>query len=361
MKIMCIMTTIGYSGAPKMMAWLANSLSEKGHTVSLVTFYDDEDHQVLSKKINRIALNVSRANTKIEKFTHLLRIEKGIFRSIKKEKPDVVIAFSNLPSGLFLLLKKFCRVKTIISERGDPYLEKTKAMDWVRKQYRKADVVVFQTQGAEKYFEKQNLKHTAVIPNPVTQKPLVRCQIAERNHDISFVGRFNINQKRQDVFLSALKMVFQNYPKYTATLYGDGEDLERVKDYANELGISSKIHFPGQVDNICHVIRDSALFVISSDFEGIPNSLIDAMIAGLPVVATDCSPGGAALLVKNKQNGLLVPRGDSEALADGIMYMIENPGEADKYSMEAQNISNVFAPNKVVDLWEKVLDKVMGN
>ena len=362
MNILCIMTTLGYSGAPKMMAWLANSLSRCGHEVSLLTFYKDADHQKLSGSVKRITLDIDRhASTKVGKLWKLGLTELKLLRATSRVKPDIVIAFSNLPSGLFLALKWLHGHKVIISERSDPYLETTTAMNWIRNQYTKADGVVFQTAGAKKYFDNKSLVHTVVIPNPVTVPPLTHCQLNERTNEIVFVGRFNIRQKRQDLFLRAFANASSSMPLATIGFFGDGEDIEVVRKLVAELGLTPKVRFYGQVDSIHERIFNARYFVLSSDFEGIPNALIDAMICGLPVIATNCSPGGAAILIHDRINGLLVPRGDEDALANAMLYMYLHPEEAEQMGIEAQKIALTFSPESIEEKWETFLKAIIRN
>ena len=134
--------------------------------------------------------------------------------------------------------------------------------------------------------------------------------------------------------------------------------MDKVKLLVKEMGLTNSVRFAGQVDNICKVISASKMFVITSDFEGIPNSLIDAMLSGLPIVATDCSPGGAALLIKNNENGLLVPCGDISAISSAMCNIIMNPEKGQIMGKQAQDVAIRFSPNEIIRLWIEEIDKV---
>ena len=100
--------------------------------------------------------------------------------------------------------------------------------------------------------------------------------------------------------------------------------------------------------------------MLPSDFEGIPNSLIEAMVIGLPCIATDCSPGGASLLIENKKNGLICPKGNIEALSECLCWMVEHPDEADRMGNEAKRIKERFSEEYICKSWSDYLKSLNG-
>jgi glycosyltransferase involved in cell wall biosynthesis len=156
--------------------------------------------------------------------------------------------------------------------------------------------------------------------------------------------------------LEAFKQVVEKHPEYTLKFFGDGPDEEKMKSYAEELGISQNVCFCGRSDNILEDISHSEIFVLSSDYEGIPNSLLEAMSLGLPCVSTDCSPGGARMLIKDGENGLLVPRGDEDALASAILRMIEDRDFAVSCGKRAAEVRERFALPVILSAWEKYIE-----
>ena len=189
-------------------------------------------------------------------------------------------------------------------------------------------------------------------------------KIREISHDyynskkeIVSVGRFEIIQKRQDILLRAGMIVFEKYPDYRIVFWGDGPDEIRVKELAKELGIDSKVIFCGVTDRVLEKVNQSEIFVLSSDYEGIPNVLIEAMSIGMPCVATDCSPGGAKMLLEDGKIGKLVDCGNYEDLAKEIIYFIENREKEIEYGNNAKKSINRFSYSKLMDQWEQYLVK----
>jgi GalNAc-alpha-(1->4)-GalNAc-alpha-(1->3)-diNAcBac-PP-undecaprenol alpha-1,4-N-acetyl-D-galactosaminyltransferase len=360
-KIACCMTTVGYSGAPKMMAWIANQIAENGYNVDLVTYYHNNDIQPIHKTIKRFDFNIKRKSTNIiGKIIETLLAYKKLCNYAKKEKPDLIIMFSNLASFLYLLFRIDRKIPVIISERGDP--DKGGLIYRIlRKSYNLANRIVFQTEEAKDKFPDKIKNKSVVIPNPVMLAYRKCVEYSKRDNTIAFVARFNIEQKRQDIMVEAFEIVHKKHPTIKLNFFGDGPDMKKIMDMVEEKNLSQYVEFYGFVSPIEQYIRNSAVFVLTSDFEGIPNALIDAMALGIPVVSTDCSPGGAKLLIDNYKNGILVPKSDSKKVAEAINYLLENPQEADKMGTKAQEIIDKFSPVRIYSLWQKEIRCILNN
>ena len=105
-------------------------------------------------------------------------------------------------------------------------------------------------------------------------------------------------------------------------------------------------------------ISDAGIFLITSDYEGISNSLLEAMAVGLPCVSTDHTPGGARLLITDRENGLLAPMGNVDALAEAMCEFADNPELAKKCGNNARDVVNRFEPSRIIDLWEDYIEKL---
>ena len=199
---------------------------------------------------------------------------------------------------------------------------------------------------------------TAVIPNPIN-KPDVKELLSfdKRNDEIVTVGRLDLSQKRHDVLIKAFDLFLKNHPLYRLTLYGGGKegDVNKLTALVTQLGIADKVNFAGSVSNPTERISKSKVFVLSSDFEGIPNALMEAMSIGLPCIATDCRPGGARMLIEDGENGFIVPKGDIFGLAEKMDFLATNPVLADNIGQEAMKITQRFAENKIIEMWENYL------
>ena len=350
-----VIHSINYGGAGKMFAFLANKLYELGNEVFVYTYEGVNPYYPLSSGIKL----ATSPTTKMNKLRRRLRAFSDVRKFVEISKPDIVLSFMTNANLYSIVATRPSRIPVIIAERGDPFSERGLLTSMKRWFYRFAEGAVFQTDNAKSFYGSRLQSKGIVIPNPVTitRKSLPHYQ--GRNDEIICVGRFHIKQKRQDLMVKAFKTVIEKHPNFRLVFLGDGEDQGEIQEMVYRERLTDKVIFEGRVENVIDRIRKARIFVLSSDYEGIPNSLIEAMAIGLPVVSTDCSPGGARLLIKNGENGLLVPKGDEASLSRAILFMIENPEIAEQYGKNAQNIIEVYSPAKIIGLWEMYIDQTI--
>jgi glycosyltransferase involved in cell wall biosynthesis len=356
MKILFLNTNIGYGGASKILAGLANYLSEKNNEITFLTYRNPEVLQRLDKKVNHLHMTLFKHPVKIiERLGEMIMLHKYI----KSGKFDIALSFLHPAKYLLISACKFTGTKVVVSERGDPFVKYNNeniGNKLIGKITETADAFVFQTIEAQKFFPEKVVERSMVIPNPVFSNNVPDRFIGERENEIVNVARLDIFQKRQDVLLEAFAKINKKYDNYVLKLYGSGPDGDRLKKLSEDLGISDKVIFKGYVENVIEFINRASLFVLSSDFEGIPNALIEAMSSGVPCISTDCSPGGARLLIKNKVNGLLVPANNPDKLAEAMDYMLSNKEDSDKMAANAINITKEFEEEKIYAEWEKLIN-----
>ena len=180
-----------------------------------------------------------------------------------------------------------------------------------------------------------------------------------RKKKIVAVGRFELKQKRQDLILEAFELFHKKHPEYQLYFYGDGPDLDKVKDMAGCLESKQSIVFAGAVKPIEDYICDAEMSVAASDYEGIPNTVIEAMNMGVPVISTDCSPGGARLLLGDENEyGRLVPRGSSEKLAEEMVWIAEHPDEVEHAAINALESLERFDEKRIIQKWIEALRSI---
>lgn len=358
MKLLFLSTNIGYGGASKMMVWVANTLANRNFDVTFVTYRDSNIQQPLSDKVKYIHFPLEPVSGK----------GKGIFNSvitirkfIKKNHFDIAVAFLS-PSQLRLSLACIgLRIKLLYSQRGDPYNypRSSKLVSYLTKwSFEKADAYVFQTQGAKKYYPEHIQKISTIIPNPIV--PLHRtCERAGNvTPRIVNIARLDIKQKRQDLLIDAFNSINEQFPDYTLELYGDGPDIDILRERANS---NPNIKLMGKTSDVISALQNAYCSVLSSDFEGIPNSLLESMSLGVPSISTDCSPGGAAMLIDNYKNGILTPRDDKESLAEAIKYVILNHDKAEKMGDFAKNVNIIYSEDKIAQQWADYINRIYND
>lgn len=353
-RILFIIHDINYGGAAKMLSFLANSLSGAGYDVHVYTYMGRSLNYELNKSIKYHYRNPKKGD-RLRRFLEPFIPVRKVIKSIN---PDVVISFLTNANLYTIFGASFTNIPVILCERGDPFMENSFENRIKKFFYNFSEGFVFQTEGARDFYNGVIKSKSTIIPNPVTVKATEIIPYENRSNDIVFVARFDIKQKRQDVMIEAFEKITKENENLRLVFYGEGEDKKLIEKKVDSLNISNRVIFAGKVKNIGEYIKIAKYCVLTSDFEGIPNAIIEALSLGVPVVATDCSPGGAKLLVKNGINGFLVPRGDAESISQSIMYLEQNPDVAKKFAKEAVKIRSEYSPDKILNDWINYIEKV---
>ena len=279
----------------------------------------------------------------------------------RKHSDAVVIAFL-YDSIFYSLLSVSRKNRLIISERGDPCqsLASKTTMAFLKNEFQHADAFVFQSPDVKKWYEENTKVNGTVIFNPI-KAGLPEAYTGERQKKIVNFCRIS-SQKNLILLLDAFEIFYKIYPEYELYIYGDpvGNDsadyLDKVNNYLLTLECKEKVFILPSKKDIHEEIVDYAMFVSSSDFEGMSNSMLEAMAIGLPCVCTDCPAGGARAVIKDGENGLLVPANDADALGNAMIKVASEQGLSEKLSLNAMKIRETQSLEKIVDKWMEIIN-----
>lgn len=346
MKILLVHEKLTYGGADKQIVWLANLLSNYAET-HFLTFRSNSMEQRLDDRIKLFNIKTENSGHNVKT---LLLTSKKIRRLIKKEKYTYCIAYSS-PSQLRLLLATIgLSTQTVVSQRGDPYHSQSHGL--LKKVFSflfsLADVYVFQTTFARDYYSKRIKKKSFVIPNAI--KPWQRTTTRSENVEKRIVNlaRYDIAQKRQDLLIDAFKTVYKKHPDYCLELYGDGPDKEKLETMIEDC---PNIKICGKTLNPAIAMENAEMFILNSDYEGIPNSLLEAMSLGVPCICTDYSPGGISTIIHNHANGIIIPPNNVKELISAIEFYIDNPTLREEYGKKAIKVSEEYSNDRISSMW----------
>ena len=353
MKVMFYINHLGHGGAERVMVNLAKQFAENGDDVTIATSFRAENEYELSDKVRRINI-LSEYPTSF--FARNFQLIKRLRKLVKNEKPDMMVSFMAEPNFRAVSACLFTKTKSIISVRNDPNKEyPTGVFRFLAKTlYRCADGVVFQTDDAQNWFPKAIRKKSRIIFNQVADK-FYNTDCKDERSGIVTVGRLT-NQKNHKMLISAYAKIADEITD-DLVIYGDGELRDDLSAYAESLGISNRVFLPGVVDNVECVINSAKLFVLSSDYEGMPNALMEAMALGVPCISTDCPCGGPKMLFGDDR--YLVSVGDENALADKMLYVLK-PEVASACSLHLRARAESFRPVVVFDAWKSFVVEVLG-
>lgn len=388
-----VMKVMNGGGAERVISILSNAFVQRNYNVSLIITHQkkvDADVSRINSRVNVVTLednvnakyeNIKKINMLkarfVGKINHLLGrsedaylIKKYEIRNYEKVKllkkyfsehsSSSVIAFLN--DSIFLtLLSVNSSNKVIISERNDPVqcLSSKTNVAFFKSMYQKADSMVFQSPDAMKWYNENTDVKGKVIFNPINPK-LPEKHNGTRQKKIVNFCRIS-SQKNLGLLVNAFARFNADFPEYELYIYGDavgnGVDgyLESIYNIIDKLDCKDKIHLLPAQSDIHNLIKDYAMFVSSSDYEGMSNSMLEAMAIGLPTICTDCPAGGARAIIKDHENGILVPVNDVEAMHKAMKEIAENEELAEKLSLNGTKLKEELSVDKIVNQWLEMI------
>ena len=359
MKITFFIGGLAGGGAERVTCNLASWLVEHGHDVEILTMSDVDATYPLSDKVKRQSL-INKNERHSFAYNAILRLTR-LCKYLGRSKRDVILVMLPETTILLLQLSWLAKSKIIAAERNNPSSYTSQKQKNLSRLAHKADGWAFQTAEEQEWYQgKIGKANEIVIPNAINPDFIRPAYTGERKKVIVSAGRMSV-QKNQELLVRAFATISKDFPDYKLVIYGEGEKRATLTAVSEELGIKDKVDLPGYTTSIGDKIKDASLFVLPSDFEGMPNALMEAMALGLPCVSTDCDGGGARFLIENEKNGLLVPKGDVEALASAMKRMLADQEFAEKCGKEAHKICERLAPDKVYGQWEEFIQNIVNN
>ena len=355
-KIVFYTASLAKGGAQRVIVNLAESLVQKGYPVTIVTTMKGEQEYTISEKINRVYSDITEEETTSNRIRNFAARFRKLRRIWKQENAGVIVAFIGKNNFMALLTAFGLRIPVITSVRGEPREEYyNSVLRFLSKTLMGLSKgLILQTPDAKAYFPKWIQKKSVILDNPLNPDFIDEYYSGERKKEIVTVGRLDSN-KNQKLIIDAFCRIADEFPDYNLILYGDGEDREYLTEYANKTKYANQIFLPGPINNVKKRIPKAKLFVLSSNTEGMPNCLLEAMALGIPSISTDCPCGGPRMLMGGKENGILVPVGDAETMAKAMKQLLTDEELWKKYSKNAYRLTEELHPDKVNQEWEEYL------
>ena len=352
-KIYLYINVLGGGGAERVIANLANTLAEDGCETTLITSFPVDKEYSIDKKVRRLLLEdhefrQSRLKRNVTRISKLRKI-------CKEEKPDIMISFMEEPNFRAILATRGLPVKTLVSVRNDPNKEYAGKLGWFvgKILLPMADGCVFQTSDAQKWFPKRLQKKSRIIYNAVKEE-FYQVECTPVRGEIVTCGRLT-EQKNHKLLIDAFAEVQKIYPFATLKIYGEGVLREKLQNQIESLNLNEKVFLMGATNDVAKALQTADLFVLSSDYEGMPNALMEAMAAGVPCISTDCPCGGPRELFGEDASDKLVPCNDSAQLAEAICKVLETT----KDGMTEKRHAETFKPDRVNQMWKDYVHDII--
>lgn len=348
-RVVFFIATLDNGGAERVVSILTQHLVRLGIPVKIVLYYDSALFYDIHPDVQI---------TYVERETHSKNLLKNILwlRRYCKEQADLVISFLAQFNMVALAALFGTGIPVVVADRNDPRHMPTQAPVRVARNllYHLANTVVVQTQHNKAYFSKALQKKCKIIYNPVDLQDKKGLALrTEKKHRIVSVARL-MKQKNQLMLIDAFARVKKDFPEYTLTIYGEGPFRSALEQRINELELNDSVMLPGKVRNVFECIADAELFALSSDFEGMPNALIEAMCLGMPVISTKVS--GATDLIEHGRNGMLTDVGNADQMAECMRRMLEDHALRQSCAQNALEINSLLGVEKIVSHWLECFD-----
>lgn len=355
MKIAIVTRNMGSGGAERVIAQLIKGWTEMGVQCSLICMHPAESFYNISDNVHRYDVPKCAENPNIDKIFRY----KYLRKVITEISPDIVLA---LPEeiGIYVIPAMFgSGIPVVVSERNNPWVMPYKKISRILRQlvYPFAAGLIFQTEQAASFFSNAQQEKGIVLPNPLDCSRLPDVYEGEREKTVVSAGRMD-SQKNFPLLINAFAKFYEDHPNYKLVIYGEGVERAKLEELAVQKLKDGCWSMPGRVNDLPARIGKCEIFALSSDYEGVPNVLIEAMAVGTPAVSTDCAPGGAATLIQSGENGLIVPVQDVDALADGLSFIADHPEKSAAMAAKAVEIRHKLDAETVCGQWMDYLKKV---
>lgn len=364
-KIVFHLNCLEQGGAERVVSNLANQFAKENYEVIVATQWQGENEFELDKQVRRVHVGLKDSDDKRNRFSKIILRIKNLRKFLKKEKPDIVIAFAHKANYRTLMATIGMKLPVIISVRTDPVGHYDSLSDKIQIPllFPRAAGCVFQTEGQRDFFPRYLQEKSRIILNPIHDKYFNAPKSEKRVKTVVQSGRL-VDFKNQPMLIKAFLMVHEKHPDYDLKIYG-GDSFDGTKEILEELiaknHAESYIKLMGASDSLEKQLPEASVYAFSSDWEGLPNALLEAMALGLPIVATDCPCGGPRTVMTHEKDGLLVPIKDPEAMAEGINRLIEDRKLAERLGNEARKIREKTNGEAVIAQWRDYIEEVIRN
>lgn len=362
MKIGFLIQRMESGGAERATSAIASEFSRCGEKVDIITFDSAESFYPLHENVNvfNMELQDISKTASLKRVIGCIKRAFEIRRKIRSRHLDVLICMSTTMNLYGLLSVVFTKTKVVGTERSNPYKYKSDIINSVLKKISALllDGFVFQTEAAAEYYSESIRKKGTVIGNAVFNPLVKEIEPAKERQKIIYgVGRLTAEKRFCDL-IDAYALVEKNHPDYRLVIFGEGKDREALQHRIDSSGLNEKILLPGADKNALRFVARGTAFVLSSDYEGMPNALMEAMAVGTPCVSTRCKMGPEEL-IDDGINGILVPVGDVEKIKDAIELIITNRKFAESLSKNGRELMKTADVSAVSAKWLEYIKSII--
>ena len=356
MKIDFYISSLSGGGAEKVLITLAEAFSKRGHKTSICSLEKRPQFYGVSNEVSLEKISTKGKFSFVKDF-YFMR------KRIKLRNSDVIVSFLSRCNLMVLLASMFNNKKIIVCDRNNPLREHSKIVFELSCQfYRLADCIVVQTEQIKSYYPKYLQNKVRVLENPIDFQRLMEqsggWQIKKDNTIIS-IGRLEA-QKDFSTLIKAFSKIANKYPEWKVKIFGKGDMREQLQNEIDILGLHEQILLCGRTEKPFLELKKAKIFVLSSNYEGFPNALCEAMLAGLPCIASDCVSGPREL-IDREENGFLFDVGNVEELVEKLNILLGNVALREKIGKRANITVQRLELSQICKKWEEMVIDVFNS
>lgn len=350
MKLVIELNTIAHGGGERVLDTLVRSFHDHGHEVVIFSWHSEwETYTGFPFPVEVHTLK------KVPYWGKGLSSIIEYYRVLKDVKPDAIVAFLSTSLRVSLVCAKLQGIPIITSLRVDAVFD-TIIKKIEKRLLMSCDGIVFQTKVVQACFPKRTIKKSIVIHNMLMDDNLPLPTKEKRKKEIVGIGRLS-EQKNFKLLIDAFSEIESG--EHVVKIYGEGPLRKELEEQISRLHLENKVFLMGRVDRVVDYIKDSDIFVLSSDWEGMPNALMESMAMGLACIATDVSTGGSSALIENGRSGIIVPVGEKEPLKKALSMLIADDDLRIKMSKEAIEIRNKNSKDSIIPQWLNYIEALV--
>lgn len=372
MKLLFVISSLTGGGAEGVMSTLSNQLAARGHDVILISNLrrhvykiDDKVRLIDSRDWEHDTFKGSFPFRVYKKIANRFRDYKNLKRIIRQEKPDLVMSFLLQWLWQLILICKW-RIPIVFASRN-AYERSLGAGDFFTKHvlWKFADVLSV-TSYYDVAFLHKKYKQVVSVPNPLRYEPL-----SDEEYKRTFDSRKNIlacgritSQKGFHHLVLAFSKIASKYPGWSIDISGKEGIDEKYENYLKgvikETGMEDRVHFIGFNKDVDRIMREHSIFCLSSNNEGFPNVLNEAMAMGCTCVSYDIVTGPREIIIDGL-DGVIVDNQNIDELAHELSRVMDNKDMRYNYGLHAIENIKRYSCDVVIDKWELLLKRIIKN
>lgn len=369
MRLLIFIGSLSSGGAERVTANLSNYWVAKGWQITVVTLAPlNLDFYELHPAVQRIALNQTgdSANALLGTWNNLRRV-RALRRVLREVRPDIALSMMTTANVLLALaawgLPTVCAIGS--EHIHPPQFPLGRVWEGLRRHlYRRLAAVTALTEESAAWLKAHTrARQIAVIPNaaawplPVQSPRLEPAAVGVLGRQrLLAIGRLD-RQKGFDGLIAAFATLADRHPHWELVILGEGPLRPALQAQVDAAGLQQRVFMPGRVGNVGQWYESADLYVMSSRFEGFPNTLLEALAHGAPAVSFDCDTGPRDI-IRHQVDGWLVPASDVAGLTAALDRLMGDADLRRRFSERAVEARERFSMERIAGLWEALFEEL---